>query len=319
MTDMLRDRALMLKKARAFFDDRGVLEVDCCALGPRAAINSNIDVIGATVSNHETGFLHTSPEYAMKRLLASGSGDIYYLGHVFRKGDIGRLHNPEFAMAEWYRLGVSFPELIEETCAFLCLFFGPIPMRTIGYREAFERYAGLDYTAAPLSEIKKTARKLGASDSENWNRDLLIHFLLTHAVEPHLGHGELTVLTDYPPHEAALAQVVEKNGEQVAERFEIYYESVELVNGYHELADASELRRRAHAENERRRSQNKETYLLDEPFLAAMGNGFPECCGVSVGFDRALMLRRKAKSLAEVLPFAWNQGLYTEMNSKVGF
>src|SRR5690242_18857032 len=120
----LKDRALMLKKARAFFEERGVLEVDCCALGPRAAIDSNIDVISATVSQEETGFLHTSPEYGMKRLLAAGCGDIYYLGHVFRKGYIGRIHNPEFAMAEWYRLGISFAEMIEETCAFLFLFFG---------------------------------------------------------------------------------------------------------------------------------------------------------------------------------------------------
>ena len=121
----LIDRALMLKAARAFFEEREVLEVDCCALGPRAAIDSNIDVISATVSVTETGFLHTSPEYAMKRLLAGGSGDIYYLGHVFRKGDIGRLHNPEFAMAEWYRLGIPFSEMIEETCDFLSLFFWP--------------------------------------------------------------------------------------------------------------------------------------------------------------------------------------------------
>jgi len=305
LSDMLRDRAFMLQKARDFFADRGVLEVDCCALSSRAAIDSNIDVISSSVSDRETGFLHTSPEYAMKRLLAKGSGDIYYLGHVFRKGDIGRIHNPEFAMAEWYRLGLSFSDLIEETCSFLSLFFGPLPIQTISYREAFARYVGIDYTAASLSTIKEAARKFAAVDSENWNRDTYLHFLLTHAIEPHLGRKELTVFTDYPPNEAALAQVVEKNGEKVAERFEIYYESVELANGYHELADASELRRRFQEENETRRSQNKEIYLLDEPFLAAIENGFPECCGVSVGFDRAFMLRRKAKSIAEVLPFAW--------------
>ena len=295
----------MLQEARAFFAARKILEVDCCALRPCAAIDANIDVISASVSNVETGFLHTSPEYAMKRLLAQGSGDIYYLGHVFRKGDIGRLHNPEFAMAEWYRLGISFAELIQETCDFLFLFLGPQPTRTIGYREAFERYAGIDYTAASLDEIQKTARKFGASDSDHWDRNTYIHFLLTHAIEPHLGRKELTILTDYPPHEAALAQVIEKNGEKVAERFEVYYQSVELANGYHELADASELRRRFHQENEIRRSQGKESYRLDEPFLAALGDGLPECCGVSVGFDRALMLRQKAQSLAEVLPFAW--------------
>jgi elongation factor P--(R)-beta-lysine ligase len=241
----------------------------------------------------------------MKRLLAAGSGDIYYLGHVFRKGDIGRLHNPEFAMAEWYRLGISFAEMIKETCAFLSLFFGPLPLREISYREAFQRYAGIDYTAASLLLIREAARKAGASGSEEWSRDVCLHFLLTHAIEPQLGIGELTVFTDYPPHEAALAQVVHKKGENVAERFEIYHEGVELANGYHELAEASELRRRFEEENEIRRAQMKEPYALDEAFLQAMGSGFPECCGVSVGFDRALMLRRKAKSLFEILPFAW--------------
>lgn len=304
VVESLRDRALMLSKARSFFAERGVLEVDCCALRPYAAIDSNIDVIDASVSNQQTAFLHTSPEYAMKRLLAGGSGDIYYLGHVFRKGDIGRIHNPEFAMAEWYRCGMPFAELIEETCAFLFLFFGPLKVQTISYRAAFERYIGIDYTAVSLDELKKLARQFSASDTENWNRDTYIHFLLTQGIEPHLGLGELTIFNDYPPHEAALAQVVEKKGEKVAERFEIYYKGIELANGYHELADADELRRRFNEENEIRLSQKKESYPLDEPFLKAM-ESFPECCGVSIGFDRALMLRRKAQSIAEVLPFTW--------------
>ena len=304
-SEVLRDRALMLQKARTFFSERNVLEVDCCALGPRAAIDSNIDVIDASVSTRETGYLHTSPEYAMKRLLSAGCGDIYYLGHVFRKGDIGRLHNPEFAMAEWYRLGISFSEMIQDSCAFLSLFLGPLPVRTIGYREAFARYAGIDYTAASLEELQAASVSYSASGSKNWSRDAHLHFLLTHAIEPHFGRGELTVFNDYPPIEAALAHLVEKNGEKVAERFEIYHEGVELANGYHELADSSELRRRFNEENEIRKIRNKETYLLDEAFLSAMQTGFPECCGVSVGFDRALMLRRKAKSIGEVLPFAW--------------
>lgn len=303
--NLLNDRAAMLRKAREFFHERGVLEVDCCALSPYAAIDSNIDVIGASVSDQEKGFLHTSPEYTMKRLLADGSGDIYYLGHVFRKGDIGRVHNPEFAMAEWYRIGLSFADMIQETCDFIRLFLGPLPVSTISYHESFARYLGIDYTAATLDELKEAALPFSPTGIESWNRDAIVHFLLTHGVEPHLGRGELTVFTDYPPHEAALASVIEKKGEKVAERFEIYNESVELANGYHELSDSSELRRRFTEENAIRKSQNKETYLLDEAFLEAMGRGIPNCCGVSVGFDRVLMLRRKACSLSEVLPFAW--------------
>jgi lysyl-tRNA synthetase class 2 len=302
---VLKERALMLQLARKFFSDRGVLEVDCCALGKRAAIASKIDVIQAAASDQETGFLHTSPEYAMKRLLANGSGDLYYLGHVFRKGDIGHLHNPEFMMAEWYRIGLSFAEMIQETSDFLSLFLTNLPLRIVSYHEAFERYVGIDVVSADIEELRRTARLFSAADSEEWDRDTYVHFLLSHAIEPHLGQGEMTALIDYPPHEAALACVVEKQGRNVAERFEIYHEGIELANGYHELADASELRRRFAEENEIRRLQNKETYLLDETFLEAMEKNFPDCCGVSVGFDRALMLKLKAKSIREVLPFSW--------------
>lgn len=304
--NLLRDRAKMLQKARQFFSERNILEVDCCALRPRAAIDANIDVINASVSDQETGYLHTSPEYAMKRLLSAKIGDIYFLGHVFRKGDIGPFHNPEFTMAEWYRTEISFADLIEETCAFLFLFIPPLPIRTISYRDAFTQYVGIDYSKASLPELQQKARALSAHDSPNWNRDTYIHFLLSHAIEPRLGQGELTVFTDYPPHEAALAQVIEKQGELVAERFEIYCNGIELANGYHELGDAEELRRRFQHENALRASRGKEPYLLDEPFLVSMETYFPECCGVSVGIDRALMVRHQTKTIKEVLPFAWD-------------
>ncbi|HSX37664.1 MAG TPA: EF-P lysine aminoacylase EpmA, partial [Chlamydiales bacterium] len=292
LSDLIQDRAEMLQKARDFFRNRNILEVDCCALRPRAAIDSNIEIISAFISEREVGFFHSSPEYAMKRLLAAGCQDIYFLGHVFRKGDLGPLHNPEFAMAEWYRLNRPFSDMIFETCEFLFLFFNDLPIETISYDQAFFKYVGIDYRLAPLSLIQKIAGQFSGSDTTHWNRDSCIHFLLADQIEPHLGQGVLTVLTDYPPHEAALACVIEKNGQQVAERFEIYHEGIELANGYHELANPVELRRRFEKENERRGLQGKEPYLLDEEFLFAMGSSFPDCCGVSIGFDRALMLRR---------------------------
>lgn len=303
LLDLLRERAFMLQRARAFFAERNILEIDCCALRPRAPIDANIDVIDAAVSDREKGFLHTSPEYAMKQFLSLGSGDIYYLGHVFRKGEIGRLHHPEFAMAEWYRTSLSFSEFLQEAAEFLFLFFGPLPLRTISYRDAFVAHAGVDPSHTSLSELQRMTHS-------NWSATSCLHYLLTHFVEPKLGRDELTFLIDYPPEEAALARVIDKNGEKVAERFEIYFEGVELANGYHELGDAKELRRRFSQENEVRRLQNKETYLLDEAFLSAMERSFPDCCGVSVGFDRALMLRCRAPSLASVLPFAWERDLH---------
>lgn len=301
---ILQDRAHMLFAARNFFAKRSVLEVDCGALVRCAPIDSNIDVISATVSQKEIGYLHTSPEYALKRLLSTGIGDIYFLGHVYRQGEIGHIHNPEFTMAEWYRTHLSFPQMIEETCQFLFLFFGTLPVRTLSYRDAFAIYANLDYSRASIAELRRIAEPFSKTDS--WPRDALLHLILTHVVEPNFGRDELTVLTHFPPSEAALACVTEVNGEKVAERFEIYHEGVELTNGYHELADATELCQRFEEENEIRKSKGKETFALDEKFLSALET-FPSCCGVSVGFDRALMLRHKLRSIKEVLPFSWDE------------
>ncbi len=303
---ILQDRSAMLAKARAFFAERSILEVDCCALSPCPAIDSNIDVIPAEVAPFQIGYLHTSPEYAMKRLLADGIGDIYYLGHVFRQGEIGRIHNPEFTMAEWYRLGFSFEQMIQETCDFIQLFLPTqLSVRKITYRQAFEQYANIDYSLASVPELLRAASKLGLTPDPSWARDTLIHFILTYAIEPSLGKEELTILTHYPPHEAALACVVEKNGEFVAERFEAYYQGVELCNGYHELADGSELRQRFREVNALRIRGGKPAYALDEAFLSSLGSHFPDCCGVSVGVDRLLFLRHKVQSLSEILPFTW--------------
>lgn len=286
----------MLARARAFFAERGVLEVDTGALVKCPPNDSNIDVIAV---DHDNGFLHTSPEYAMKRLLSEGIGDCYFLGHVYRKGELGDLHNPEFTMAEWYRLGISFADMIQETCDFLFLFFGPKPIRLLSYREAFKQYVGIDYSRASLDELHHLTHS-------SWPRDTCLYYLITHNIEPNLGHKELTVLTDFPLSEAALACVVEKNGELVAERYEIYHEGVELTNGYHELSDATELRRRFEEKNSARLAEGKAPYALDEKFLASLKT-LPDCCGVALGFDRALMLRHKLKSIKPVIPFAWDQ------------
>jgi lysyl-tRNA synthetase class 2 len=235
----------------------------------------------------------------MKRLLSEGLGHIYYLGHVFRKGELGSIHNPEFTMVEWYRLNISFADMIQETCDFLFLFLGELPIEMIGYRKAFETYVGIDYSEISLAELQRMTQS-------SWPRDSCLCYLLTHQIEPKLGQGKLTVFTDFPPHEAALACVTSKNGEQVAERYEIYYEGVELCNGYHELSDEIELRRRFLQKNKEREAEGKPPYALDEKFLAALQT-LPECCGVSVGFDRALMLRHKLKSIKQVIPFAWEE------------
>ncbi|MBX7066257.1 MAG: EF-P lysine aminoacylase GenX [Parachlamydiales bacterium] len=301
---ILKDRAQMLARARAFFAERGIVEIDCGAMVRRAPLDNNIDCIAV---DQDGGFLHTSPEYALKRLLAEGIGDCYFLGHVYRKGEIGHLHNPEFTMAEWYRLGFSFEEMIRETAQFLFLFFEEKPLRLLPYRQAFEQYVGIDYQNEPLSGLQKLT-------NSSWDRETCIHYLVSHLIEPKLGRNELTALTEFPPHEAALACVREKNGELVAERFELYYEGVELTNGYHELSDAAELERRFDKTNAKRALEGKAPYALDEQFLASL-NRLPDCCGVALGFDRAMMLRHKIRSIKQVIPFAWDELVDESKNS----
>ncbi len=302
---LLRSRAEALAAARAFFAKRMILEVDCGALVHSPPLDANIDVMSVAVSDRETGYLHTSPEYAMKRLLSEGSGDIYFLGHVYRKGEIGPRHNPEFTMAEWYRVGYSFSQMIEETCDFISLFAGPLPRRILSYRDAFHTYADLDIEGSSQEDLLAAATHRGIDlprEAASWKKETLIHLILTHCVEPRLGRNEMTILIDYPPEEAALACVVEKKGELVAERFEIYINGLELANGYHELADADELRRRFHKLNEKR----ERPYALDERFLQALETKrFPPCCGVSVGFDRALMIQQELPHIAGAIPFSW--------------
>lgn len=291
----LEIRAQMLSKARDFFQKRNVLEVDVGTLMKNAPIDANIDCFSVEGGH---AYLHTSPEYALKRLLSSGVGDCYFLGHVYRKEEHGRYHNPEFTMVEWYRIGFSFSEMIQETAEFLFLFFGYLPISTISYQEAFEKFVGIDIKSIPLETLQSIA-------GQKWSEKECLQYLLSHKIEPHLGYKELTILIDYPPDEAALAKTETTQNETVAKRFEIYYQGIELANGYDELADAEELQKRFEKINVEREISGKERYTLDEKFLASLKT-FPECSGVALGFDRALMLYMKEKSIKDVIPFAWD-------------
>lgn len=298
----------MFEEVRSFFKNRNVLEVDCCSLVRCPPLDANIEVMNTSVTDQEIGYLHTSPEYAMKRLLAYGLGDIFYLGHVFRKGEIGKLHNPEFTMIEWYRTSISYPDFINETCQLIMQFIGRFPIRILSYREAFQTYAAID----PFADVdlSSAARRLCIEtppDSIQWDRDTWLQLLLSHVIEPNLGQRELTVLCEYPPSQAALARVIKKDGIHVAERFEIYFSGIELSNGYHELSDAKEQRRRFIEENKNRQAIGKDAYKIDESFLAALELGLPDSCGVSVGFDRLMLIRHKVKALRDILPFAWEE------------
>jgi len=291
----------MLFRVRDFFAKREILEVDCPALSASASIDTHIDVIQA-----EDRFLHTSPEYGMKRLLAQGSGDIFQLSHVFRKGELGTLHNPEFTMAEWYRVGVTFEEFIEETVDFVRLFLEDIPFTTLTYRDAFLHYLGCDYLRLETQQLAELAQARGIHFSGSLDKDGYLQLLMSSAIEPRLGQEKITVLTNYPASQAALAETKEIAGEPVAERFEIYFQGIELANGYHELKDPLEQRRRLDLANRERKALGKEELPLDIHFLAALESGLPDCCGVAAGFDRLLMLHLGKARLAEVLPLPWD-------------
>lgn len=297
----LNDRAYMLSQARAFFAERKICEVDCPILSPYASIDTYIDLIPAT-PKMGPAYLHSSPEYGMKRLLAKGMGDIYQLSHVFRDGEVGFKHNPEFMMAEWYRLGIEYMSMIEETLNFVRLFIGDLPSETITYREAFRKYAGFDYTKMTKEELLPLVEAY-----EDITKEELLNIILATKVEPNLGKGKLLVLNEYPASQAALAKTFEKEGIQVAERFEVYFEGLELANGYHELTDAVEQKRRFIEDNKARIALGKEALPEDSNFLKALEKGIPGCCGVAVGFDRLMMLRHKAESIGEVIPFSYDR------------
>ncbi len=305
---ILHDRSHMFALAREFFSKRGVKEVDVPLLSASASVDAHIDLITAIYNQKETRYLHSSPEFGMKRLLAMGIGDIYQLAHVFRDGEYGVKHNPEFTMAEWYRIGITFEEMIQETFDFVKLFIGDHPTISITYKDAIQRYAGFDYTSATNEDLWRYIKKLDHTPyagMEHEDKDALLNMILAISVEPHLGCEGLCALTHYPATQAALAQTKWHGQEAVAERFEIYYQGVELANGYHELADAHEQRHRFLEANIQRIALGKSPLPIDENFLAALELGLPECCGVAVGFDRLMMLRHQSPSLAAILPFDW--------------
>ncbi len=278
--DILVDRAEMLAAVRAFFADRSILEVDCPAIQSFPQLDRNIDAMEVFISEKEVGYLHTSPEYAMKCLLAKGIKDIYQLSHVYRKSEKGTIHLPEFMMAEWYRIAICYLKFMEEVADFLRLFLGPLQAKWVTY----ESIVGHLTEEALLEKV---------SGKKEWGREALEELYISLALQ---GEKELVFVYDYPPSQGALAKTYWKEGKEVAKRFECFYKGIELANGYHELNNSEELKKRFIKINQERKLQGKEAYPLDSTFLENVGK-LPDCCGVSVGFDRAMMLRCNKKSL----------------------
>lgn len=306
----LRRRAALLDAARSFFRERGVLEVETPVM--LSATVTDVQIQSLAVAGPAPRFLQTSPEYPMKRLLAAGTGDIYQICHVFRAGELSRLHNPEFTMLEWYRLGLDLPAIMAEAAALAAALLAaagrePPPVELLSYAQAFRRELDCDALEASRGQLADLARPLGLAHSSlaGATREDLLDFLVAAQVGPRLGRGRLTCLHHFPAAQAALARV-DDTDPRTALRFELYAEGIELANGYVELADPGEQRRRFAADLAERRRRGLPEPEIDTCLLAALEAGLPASAGVAMGFDRMVMLALGASSIAEVMSFGWS-------------
>jgi lysyl-tRNA synthetase class 2 len=306
--EVLRLRARLLAEVREFFRARGVLEVETPVLGRATATDVHLASLATTITGRPGSFyLQTSPETAMKRLLAAGSGDVYQICKVFRDGEAGPQHSPEFTLIEWYRVGFDHLALMGEVEALLARLLGgclAAPAERLTYREAFERVLGLDPFAAPLALLGDVAaRRLGADPAAlGPDRDTVLDLLMGALVGPALGRGRITFVHAYPASQAALARLSPEDP-SVAARFEAYVGGVELCNGFHELTDAAEQRRRFDRDRAARAARGLPALPVDERLLAALAAGLPDSAGVAVGFDRIVMLAAGLATIGDAVSF----------------
>jgi len=312
--DALKLRADSLSRIRGFFSARQVLEVETPLLSQYGTTDPHIDSL-RVLSCYSDGqrYLHTSPEFAMKRLLASGSGAIYQVCKVFRDAEIGRRHNPEFSLLEWYRPGfdqlvlmAEVDELVRELLA------GHMELGetlTLRYDAAFQQYLGIDPLSTPVSELAQQAREHGIDiemDHAEEQRDDWLDLLISQLIEPQLPKQQPVFISHFPASQASLARLDPADG-RFAHRFELYLGGMELANGFHELTDATEQATRFRTERGRRRDEGKWDVPEDRHLLAAMQHGLPDCAGVALGLDRVLMLALGSNDIFDVIAFPYTR------------
>lgn len=333
MLSVLRERQVIMGKIRHFFEQRGVWEVETPLLCHSAATDPQIQSyaidLGMMKTPHkqcdpldsgkakeqlecavgEKLYLQTSPEFAMKRLVAGGSGSIYQISKAFRREELGRWHHPEFTLLEWYRVGFDANQLMCEVDDLMQTILKTEPAERLTYAEIFDQYLGVDPHQASIATLQICATKQGIQPHAlpEWmtqSRDFWLQLLLTHCIEPNLGKQKPLFMTEFPASQAALAKI-NPNRPETAERFELYFKGVELANGYHELTDAHQQRMRFEEDNKARQIMGLETMPMDGFLLAALEAGMPDCSGVAMGLDRLIMLSCGASSLEEVISFTW--------------
>ena len=304
-------RARMLDTVRRHFAATGALEVETPVMVQAGVTDVHLESLEVhRADGSRAGFLHTSPEYAMKRLLAAGAPDIWQSCRVFREGERGRRHNPEFTMVEWYRLGIDHHALMDDVEQLLRALIEPErpvgPTRRVAYRDAFVETLGLDPLVAPPDAIR-TALSAGGIDvppSVSGERDALLDLAMSLAVAPRFAPDAITFLYDFPASQAALARI---RG-PVASRFEAFWGGLELANGFHELGDADEQARRFAADRAERARRGQPDREPDLRFIAGLAAGLPACAGVAMGFDRVVMVASGAATIDEVIAFPVERG-----------
>ncbi|PID66542.1 MAG: elongation factor P lysine(34) lysyltransferase [Gammaproteobacteria bacterium] len=304
-SQIMQYRIQLYQSVRDFFQTRNVAEVETPILSPYGSTDVHIDSFITDWAGQPL-YLQTSPEFAMKRLLANGIGDCFQLCKVFRNEPHSKRHRAEFTLLEWYRLGFSMYDLITEVGELiksLCSNWQHLPIEIISYSQAFAAF-NIDphQDSLPTLQEKMIAHS-GYTPKLVDNRDEWLDFFLVTHIEKHLGKDKLTFLTHYPASMAALAEkVTDADGNAVAERFELYYQGIELANGFYELTDAEEQRSRFIADNQQRGELGKPAVAIDKDFLAALQRGLPPCSGVAVGVDRLLMLKLGLSDINELFP-----------------
>jgi len=301
----LKARANLLQTIREFFSGRHVLEVET----PLLSMSGNTDPEIDSIKTDAGSYLRTSPEFALKRLLAAGSGDIFELGRVFREGESGRSHNPEFTLLEWYRTGWNYQQLMDEVTDLVrsCGHgkFDQWPVTRISYKQLFLDHLQIDPFTADSHLLGSTARDRGICDI-NLDRNQWLDLLLSFVIQPDLPEQCLTFVHDYPADQAALSRI-RPGAPPVAERFELYLGQTELANGYQELTDATEQQGRFDAENSKREVLGKPMCKIDEHLISALRHGLPECTGVALGVDRLLMAICDLDSIDDATAFPFSR------------
>jgi lysyl-tRNA synthetase class 2 len=304
-----RQRALLLQRARRFFADRDILEIDTPAIGEAAVSDPGIESIAVklALAPARSFYLQTSPEFHMKRLLAAGFPDIFQIGRVFRDAEIGTNHQPEFSMVEWYRLEFGLEQMMQETIDLIEALLDPARITStadrLSYCDAFKDIVGIDPLHTDIDELDRllnidTDLCNALGDSVDSRLDLL----MATRIAPQFKPGRLTVIHHYPASQAALARHCPDDN-TLADRFEVFYGSLELANGYVELTDVAEQARRLETDQDKRRRNNALIRPVDRKFIAALESGLPACAGVAVGFDRLMMVHGGSDNIRQVRHF----------------